>query len=358
MHFNQSARPTIIALLTLVWVISATPATLAAQKLAASTPATPVLASNEALIVESDQSDDRLPELKWKSKIVQVTNQEETGSRLIVSLVGQFISEDWELIFKGQKIKLDPSNGEFSLLLSLESRNTPFTLTAVNSKGEIRYQKLFVIFDHWEQFVKNPSTPLKGVLAGLGITSSSYTRTGTKNLSSLILTLKASYQAPIQNSRWNWGSSLFVSLLPITNNRSDTSVRFFGISARAGYAVPWLSEPWRLSLLGGCYYTTMFTSGEPIGYRHVAGPMFYPVLQRKLSATDSLSTFAKLSLITNGIGMLALTSKELAWGLSWNRSLANGHPLSLELAIADFQLVVNKTKATNLTYSLGLAYGW
>ena len=43
--------------------------------------------------------------------------------------------------------------------------------------------------------------------------------------------------------------------------------RFVGVNLRVGYVLPGLTDPWRLSFLGGVYYTTMLVTGRSISSR-------------------------------------------------------------------------------------------
>jgi len=335
--------------------------TIQVQNALAASEQTAIPGPEEARIVLSNRPGEHIKELGWYKYIAKVN----FSPTPFVDFIGHFSLEDSSLIYDDKEIPVHPTSKKFALRIILTGKITPVTLKIVAANGEVRSEKFTVQFEGWDnrsRIAKDSSSPQTrqiGIVAGLGVASSNYTQTRTAGMSQRNFTFKASYQRPSSaRSAWGWGTSMFVTVLPISSDRPDVTARFFGISTRLGYTFSFIPEPWQLGISAGAYYTTMITSGSNFGYRNVFGPMVYPSLRRALSNADSLSGYIKLSPITNGLTLLALSNRELAGGLSWTHRMASGNSFSVSTDVASFVLNSGKIIIKNDTISLSLAYGW
>ena len=89
-----------------------------------------------------------------------------------------------------------------------------------------------------------------------------------------------------------------------------------GLNARIGYAVPFVREPFRLNLMGGIYYTTMFTQLANFGFQNLMGPQVFPIFRVSTGPNSAVSVYLKYSPFGSGFNP-SLASHELAGGLSY-----------------------------------------
>lgn len=137
------------------------------------------------------------------------------------------------------------------------------------------------------------------------------------------------------------------------------NARFLGINLRAGYALPWLKAPWKLSAMVGGYFTTMFVTDNTFGYSNVSGPQFFPTITRSFSNGDSATAYVKFSPIAQSLSLLTPANRELALGGAWNHRLQNGQVLSLSLDFATLSLTTSSGKAIrSTTTTIGAGVGF
>ena len=326
----------------------------------AEAPSPAVLAWNQAKLVASERPKEHMQGLTWSKPIVEVKGVL-VGRALQpkVELEGVFDRDGWVLVRGEQQLVLN--KGAFKVELPLLGEVTPVHLYAISPIGEVEDEKFVIVYKGWAQFgvkARELNNPKNSVLLGLGVTSIAYDQTGTENLSENALTLKASYQEVWRAPNWDYGFTGFVTLLPISKNRTDVTARFFGVNGRIGYALASIREPWRLSLMSGVYYTTMIVSGAPLGYTNVGGPMLYPVLRRILNDRDSVAGYLKYSPVTDGLQLLTLSNRELAFGVSWTRRNPGAHPIGASFDFADFAITADGIRAHSRTLSFGVSYGF
>ena len=315
----------------------------------------------EARLIESDKPKEHVEGVVWKLERVEVESRSVGQlSHPVAKLEGEFRKEDWILVHGETQIELE-SDGKFSVSIPLQAEVTPVHLYAISPLGIVEDEKLVVVFKGWDAYqkkVRATLNPLKNAFfVGLGLTSMSYTQSRVQDFSENAITLRAAYQSIWIPPRWDYGFTAYLTLLPLTSNRSGVTARFFGLNARAGYSLPVVKEPWRVTLMGGIYYASMFVSGAKFGYSNVTGPMLYPVARRILSTTDSVSGYFKYSPITDGLAFLAVTNREVAAGLAWNHQRESGKQTSVSFDFADFYLLARNVSLRNKTFSLALSLG-
>ena len=306
---------------------------------------------------------EKLLGLEVTSKISSI--KEKTNS-VVVSLTGRFQRTDWSLLFRDTSITPQASDGSFSIDVTLHGQRTPVLFQAISPFGQVEKAEGEIVFSGWEKIAKKwkPGPTWGGSLsAGLGVSLIAFTQSNVEPLNMKALTFKASYGYRFKNSRLDFGMSSFLTALPLTT--SDVTIRFFGFNGRVGYAIPGINAPWRVSLMAGAYYTTTFADSL-IGYQHVGGPMFFPVVQRAFAKGAAFAGYFKFSPISDGMQFLDMSSREIAGGISWSEPVGRNR-LSFSLDISDLKItsivqdsrgIISPLAVTNRTVTAGLAWGW
>ncbi|MGE0616375.1 MAG: hypothetical protein AB7P04_12115, partial [Bacteriovoracia bacterium] len=151
------------------------------------------------------------------------------------------------------------------------------------------------------------------------------------------------------------GTSRFYSS-PNANTIKPT-VRFLGVNGRIGYAFPFVSPPWKLSLHAGWYLATMLVSSSVMGYRNMVGPQIFPMISRTFSGGSTMFLYAKFSPILG----LTFSNREIATGLGYLVMLKNGHPVTFNLDYANLYFRFSSVnlpapvtvQSNSLSFSLG-----
>lgn len=310
------------------------------------------------------QKDDKIAGLRWLTTLLEVEMVGPRGAMSPqVSMRGVLEErKDWNLLWGKEWIvkSADPVK-EFRIDVPLIQDDTPVDIVAIGPHGEVEHERFLLrvakLSAYVEDVKKNPVK--KDYLVGsMSLSSIGYSETRHPDFSMVALTGKISYQRLLLPPRWDVGISTYLTLLPITDSRSDITARFFGLNFRFGYVVPGIKDPWRLSILAGSYYTTMFVTNKTFGFRNMSGPQLFPNAQRKLENGDILGFYLKFSPMMNGWSFLSLSkSREIAAGGSWSHVLENGQPLSLSLDVANFTLTINNIDISSTSVSVGAGYG-
>jgi len=296
----------------------------------------------------------------------RISSIKEKSNSVVVSLTGKFQRADWSLLFRDTSITPQASDGSFSIDVTLRGPRTPVLFQAISPFGQVEKAQGEIVFSGWDRIAQKwkPGPTWGGSLsAGLGVSLIAFTQSNVQPLNMKALTFKASYGYRFKNSRLDLGMSSFFTALPLTY--SEVTIRFFGFNGRVGYAIPGINAPWRISLMAGAYYTTTFADAM-VGYQHVGGPMFFPVLQRAFAKGAAFAAYFKFSPISDGMQFLDMSSREIAGGISWSEPVGRNR-LSFSLDISDLQItsiiqdsrgITSPLAVTNRTVTAGLAWGW
>jgi len=302
--------------------------------------------------------------LSWRKTNYPV--REEDG-KVIITLEGVFHETDYSLLFENERIKPDSDSGNFQLKIPLNSEKTSLILIAITPMGKVQSSSFYISCDKYSVFAQELAEERKLLAqsqtgsrwnAGLAYSSIIFNQSDAEPMNQTALTAKIGWSGLLSPPRWDLGFTSFFTALPLSNTRKDLRVRFFGFNGRFGYIVPQISEPWKLSLMFGYYYTTMFVSGGKLGYRNLQGLMLFPVLRRSFQKGKSASAYLKFSPITSSFSLLSLSSHEKAAGLSYAQPLSARYSLSLSLDISKFVFAFNGVSIENSTYSLGAGLGF
>ena len=296
--------------------------------------------------------------LRYRLKIPQAPKANDTSVRLQVQ--GLFDRPDWNLLHGGEKIPINPNTQQFDTLLRVERSAKQLTLSAIGPRGEVSTETFDLTLPPFETIDKIIGIiPGKRWFVNVGTAASwiNYTDSRIDAFDQLAVTVKASFVALVLPPFLDAGVSAYFTALPVMSTR-NLNARFLGINARIGYVFPKIREPWRLSLLTGVYYTTMFASSNRFGFSHVAGPQLFPTVRRLFNNGDIGIVYAKLSPVTDGLSVLSLDNREIALGVSWTRSVKKGGPsLSMSFDLAQLLLKFGSVAINSTSYSLGVGLG-
>jgi hypothetical protein len=205
--------------------------------------------------------------------------------------------------------------------------------------------------------IEKETTPGKWFLQpGLGFTTSNYLSAERINYSSEALTVKGAVSYRL-SPQWEVGGNVFYTAFFLSKSDPATDVRYLGLNARVGYTVPWLTDPWSLSLCAGMYQLSMSVTNDQFGFSGLTGPQLFPVIRRKLSEFDSLSGYLKLSTVSSGsLNVTDLTNREIAAGIHYSRALGkSGTRLGLTVDYSDLSVGLFGFPMTLKTLTLGTA---
>jgi hypothetical protein len=101
-------------------------------------------------------------------------------------------------------------------------------------------------------------------------------------------------------------------------------------------------------MVGG-YYTTMMVSPNTFGFQNLSGPQVFPVLRRSLSGNDSISTYVKYSPVSaGGFSITNLSSREAAFGVTYNKSLKNHHSMPFSIDYSNLKSSIESSDGSAL----------
>ncbi len=319
-------------------------------------------------IVRSPIEVEKIKELSFPSQLSRVDAKFiGQAMRGYTILQGKFTEQDWNILVGTKKITIS-ADGEFKVALPVSGPKAVVQFTAISPHGSVQKEKIEIVFESWNLFNKNElqREGLKRFHFGpnLGFSYISYQQTGTAGvtINEVVVTGKVALSYVIFPQNWDIGANAYFNIYPITTSSPGNTIQFFGTNLRIGYALPFIREPWRLSLMGGIYYTTTFASGN-FGFTGMGGPQLFPVLRRLLPGGKSIFAYFKFSPVTNGAtAILSVANREIAAGGGYSWQMKNKNFLSITLDIASLQLSlqdVTSTISSNTTsFTLGLGYGF
>ncbi|MCM2278645.1 MAG: hypothetical protein NDJ89_11280 [Oligoflexia bacterium] len=285
----------------------------------------------------------------------------EAGSAVSVQLSGKFTQPGSSLLWKNRVIPLGIDR-RFTFKVPLTGVTTEVRLRAVDSRGQVENLPFSLSLPEWGR-VKLPARPrVASIVAALGFTSLGYAQTRSEAYSGVFLTGKLAYRHELQANRWDLALSAFGNLVPLMSSRGDGVVaRVVGANFRVGYLVPGISDPWRLGLMVGGYYTTMLVTRKAFGYTNIVGPQIFPTILRRFRNGHGMAAYFKFSPISDGTSLLALGNREIATGLSYSIPQASDESLEMSLDLADLRLISGAGGATavaSTSVTAGVGYRW
>ncbi|MEK6706198.1 MAG: hypothetical protein AABZ06_10450 [Bdellovibrionota bacterium] len=252
----------------------------------------------------------------------------------------------WTLLCNGLKIEKEKSaqagKNSFTITVKAENEKTPFEIQAISPHGKIEKETIIL---HIPTKGQNGSS--HAIVASLGPTLIFHNESDATEkigMSAAALTLKAAYQYLPKSKNWDFAANSFVTLLPLQSRfngiTDDTRTRFLGVNARIGFPMPFIKNPWRLSVLAGLYYTTMFVNNNALGFKNMSGPQLFPMLRRTLTPQQWVFGYFKFSPVASGLRLnfMRLENREIAAGSGWVKALKNGKAISVMIDISKLSL--------------------
>ena len=306
----------------------------------------------------------KIEKLVWGPKELKVrVDRVNDELRVFAYLEGQYSRDHWSLVINEKHVVVEKESNAFELPIRLTGETTEIRVIAVGLKGNVQKSKVKILFPDWGKLMADAkATPTEvsvskrySLVVGLGYSDLAVKETGLSDFSEIAFTAKASFLYFVVPPNWDLGGSAYFTLLPVVETPSDKSARFLGINIRGGYSMPFVAEPWRVSLLGGIYYTTMIQSGAQFGYRNLGGPQIYPTVRRIFNKGESAMAYFKYSPIASGINLLTFSNREIAYGAGWTHPLNRLHAISFFLDISAINLVIGgkQVNTSSLNFSIG-----
>jgi hypothetical protein len=317
---------------------------------------------------------------KRQSKTFKVIQWDDTQTKVItryfgsssestLSLLGQMVRENsskWHVIWNEKSFDVR-ADGKFQMDISYNAGLQTLELALVGPKGEVEYhfyrlelqlpavpkkERAETLGPDLSDFEFNKKLNRRFFISpGLGVSSLSYSQTSVDPYNSIVMTAKVSSNYLLFPPKWDLGFTGFFNFVSLSKS-SPVDVRFLGLNLRLGYIFPEIKAPWRLSLYGGWYYSTMFASDSSFGYKNISGPQLFPSLRRNLNNGHAISTYFKFSPISNNLGFFSLSNNEIATGLSYLIPTEK-HAYSISLDYARVQFFDGEVEIGSNSVSLG-----
>jgi len=216
---------------------------------------------------------------------------------------------------------------------------------------------------HWEPSFErqthiDPNTLTRSLfLASLGVTRFFININEIMNYSALTTTAKVSFRYLLFPPHWDLGVNFFSSIVSLSNSPNDLTGKSMGANLRAGYAFPFIKEPWRLTLLLGINYSSSTLSEDYLNYSYVRFFQLFPTLRRVFNNGDLLNIYLKFVPLTDGFAILDFNQREVASGISYVFLLKNKRPLSVSFDYSNTKVSLTREVHIN-SYSLSVGYGF
>jgi len=284
--------------------------------------------------VESEKRQEKtLKKIVWDHTVNKViTHYFGSSSESTLVLRGQIGRESpakWHVIWNEKSFDVG-SAGQISLELPFHEGMKTLELALVGPGGEVEYHfyRLHLEMPQVPSLASADEVPPGEIefnkklnrrffiSPGLGLSSIHFTQTSVDPYSSIVMTAKVSANYFLTPPKWDLGFTGFFNFVSLGKSAS-ADVRFLGLNLRLGYIFPEIKSPWRLSLYGGWYYSTMFASDSSFGYKNISGPQLFPTLRRNLNNGHAFAYYFKFSPISNNFGLFSLSNNELATGISY-----------------------------------------
>lgn len=277
---------------------------------------------------------------------------------------GKVRGERATVLFAGREVPVAP-DGSFKVVFRLTSPRSQFALTAVDVRGEVRERTYLLSFPDYATWLAKQTNPHKrrfNFSAGLGYTHLNYFETGLGNFTEGAITVKGSALYVWKARLLDLGMSAYFTAMPLSASLAGAKTRFLGLNGRIGYVLPFANEPWRISIMTGIYYTSMFTStaseAATFGFHDLMGPQLYPVVRYSLKRGDVLAGYFKFSPVGGGFNLQNLDNREIAFGLSWTAPKLIQGGVTFSVDVAELALLIDGVTISSRTFSFSIGRSW
>jgi hypothetical protein len=287
----------------------------------------------------------------------------------IAKLTGRYNGEITKLLVVDQKEKEKEvilNGNKFAIDVPLAAVTTAVLFRAVSSKGiteeivTIHFPSLpeFLSVERTKRQESDDTQEPKSYNIALGLTSFSYKEGTQLSYSATAPTLKASYESTLSNPDWNFEISGFLTLFDTVKNLPNTQARLLGIDLRVGYSLPFLQTPWKVSIVGGLGFFTMFVTENAFGLTSFIAPEIFPTIRRTIAPGQAVFGYVKYVPTSEGFGLFSWREKELGLGAGFEFLWDNQHPMTVTLDLSDFSVVNPKNGLATHLGSVSLSLGY
>ena len=313
----------------------------------------------EVLIHDDPRHPESTKKISWDeddTKVVIRNFGKSAESRLLLKgRIKKENAEKWRVLWNSITFDVN-SKGDFSAELPFDTGFKTLDLIVVGPRGEVEYHFYQVALKALESPDLKFNQKLDKRLffsTGVGFSQLHYTQADADvpDYRSTVVTVKASANYFLAPPTWDIGFTGFFNIASITKS-DPVDVRFIGLNLRLGYLFPQVQAPWRLSVYGGWYYSTMIASNDAFGFKNISGPQLFPVLRRTLNNGHAISSYVKFSPVSSSLGFLSLSNNETAFGLSYMIP-TEAHNYSISFDYARLYLNLDETIITYRSLSLG-----
>ncbi|MEN9723832.1 MAG: hypothetical protein RJB38_1818 [Pseudomonadota bacterium] len=338
-----------------------------------------------------DQS--RIKGLTFNSEEIELEQSSGESPTLNAHLEGQLekrpgvilIMSKTRVKFKNPK-KTKEAIRKFKIDAPVESEITKITLTAVAPTGDVEEEVLLIVFPGWKTHKVTVEKTVEAQKiadlnsrhffgASLGISHFTYDETppaggASTKFSQLGATLKGFYSYRLSNTV-DLGANLFFTPLGFASQLSGSAATAFGVqhatvrslgaNVRVGYAFPQVSPPWRISVMTGAYFITMFVSPGVFGFQNLMGPQMFPNIRYQLKSGDSVGGYFKFSPISTSFSVAQLSNREIAAGLSYRKKLGSStsrRSIDFSADLSQLKIVIDGAPISTRSTSFGVGYSW
>lgn len=309
------------------------------------------------------QGSDGIPDLEWSQEgcEVQVAEARTPGvmPRFFLTILGRHQSKSAVSLYSDPVLIQKSADGSFRYKTEIKGPSTQLGFSSPQLNGqrprEIILARLSAwsdLVDEWKPKPKPKPEKRSGFSLNLSYTSLSYDQTNVSHFTQTSLTGRfgAYYRL---SSQWDLAGSFYLTALPIKTNQTGIDARSLGVNGRLGYRLPFIREPWRITLMGGAYYTSTTATNDAFGY-NLIGPQLYPSIRRAIGSSNAISLYFKASPLDG----ISFANRELAAGGAWSFIQSSGRAINIVIDVSTLKGEISSPpKAIKLTtYSLGLGY--
>jgi hypothetical protein len=295
---------------------------------------------------------------------VQIKEAKRGKFRYVAVVKGHYRRPDWTLLLGQKKLVLLPE-GDFTLEIPIEQRETDLTIMAFSGKEKMEEERRTILAPglaplNLERDDKEELNLRKLYFtANAEVSNLAFKQTSVSGLNEVALRVQASGFYRLIPDQVELNASVFYTGLPVVSTLMS-NLTFLGVNVMAGYLVPQIKAPWHLNLMAGMYYLTSYDSNNNMGYADINGPELLAKLLYSFRGGQVASVYLKFAGIMNGFNFLSPDSGEYGMGgkYSFAPSPTSGNSFGITLDVSIFNLAFQDGTIQNVTETLGFCYNF
>jgi hypothetical protein len=191
--------------------------------------------------------------------------------RPLVQVPLKFIRPGWTLLIQGKVPLTKTKDPEiFNIYAYLNGRINEMQLVAIGPNKEEESERIFIIAPEAQEY--EVISPWDAVRFSLGSSLLSYSQSGFSNYNAWTGLLGAQVHSPEVGAKWGGLAELYMTVLTFESSQELAPQYAQGYLAGI-YFLPWQpSSPWRLQVLAGLDYSTMYSNGATFGFKDLISP--------------------------------------------------------------------------------------